>query len=220
MDIRLQQLYDAASSLFIRQGYARTQVSDIARQAGISVGAVYSLFTGKRTIFQFLLKCTIAPEFLDGELTLPLDAEVFVGLDAELEEVFAANAADYRRPLEKGGLYTYSEMLSSAFDLVSRYGIGVLLVEKNTKEFPQLAASYAGHRRHFFDTTAAYLDKFIAEGQVRTVPDAGLATRVIVETLAYWGMHIRHDVYQPDKALPIDTAKQVCLDALLHAYQA
>ncbi len=48
-------LLDAAMELFIRYGYDKTTVNEIAKNAGISKGAVYLLFDSKQAIMENLL---------------------------------------------------------------------------------------------------------------------------------------------------------------------
>lgn len=42
-----RRLADAAAAVFAREGYERTRVSDVAREAGMSTGAIYSQFRNK-----------------------------------------------------------------------------------------------------------------------------------------------------------------------------
>ena len=53
---RIKAIHDAAVRLFLQQGYARTQISHIAREVGVSVGTIYHDFTGKQEIMHFVLK--------------------------------------------------------------------------------------------------------------------------------------------------------------------
>lgn len=52
---REQRILDAAADLFIHYGYDKTTVDDIARQAGISKGAIYLHFKSKDDLFESLL---------------------------------------------------------------------------------------------------------------------------------------------------------------------
>ena len=47
---RIKAIHDAAVHLFLQQGYARTQISHIAREVGVSVGTIYHDFAGKQEI--------------------------------------------------------------------------------------------------------------------------------------------------------------------------
>jgi AcrR family transcriptional regulator len=54
-DNREQRILDAAADLFVRYGYNKTTVSDIAREAGVSKGAIYLHFESKEQLFESLL---------------------------------------------------------------------------------------------------------------------------------------------------------------------
>ena len=48
---RRQELVEAATAVFIRQGYASTRVADIATAAGVAKGTVYEYFPSKEEVF-------------------------------------------------------------------------------------------------------------------------------------------------------------------------
>ncbi len=48
---RHQELVEAATAVFIRQGYANTRVADIATAAGVAKGTVYEYFHSKEELF-------------------------------------------------------------------------------------------------------------------------------------------------------------------------
>ncbi len=50
MEARRQQILDAASACFSRQGFHQTTMQDICREADLSPGAVYRYFAGKEEI--------------------------------------------------------------------------------------------------------------------------------------------------------------------------
>ena len=52
---RKHRILDAAAELFIHYGYDKTTVSDIAREAGVSKGAIYLHFASKDELFEGLL---------------------------------------------------------------------------------------------------------------------------------------------------------------------
>ena len=49
-------LLQAASKVFLRDGYRATRMQDIAAEAGLSTGAIYNRFRGKAEIFAALLE--------------------------------------------------------------------------------------------------------------------------------------------------------------------
>ena len=50
-----QAIEEAASSLFLEQGYSATSMRQIAEQAGIALGGIYNHFKSKEEIFQVLI---------------------------------------------------------------------------------------------------------------------------------------------------------------------
>src|ERR1044071_4081959 len=54
-DERQEQILDAAAAVFIRLGYDKTTMSDIAEEAGTSRRTVYLYFKGKEKLFEGLL---------------------------------------------------------------------------------------------------------------------------------------------------------------------
>jgi len=54
-DEREQRILDAAANLFVHYGYDKTAVSDIAREAGISKGAIYLHFKSKDELLEALI---------------------------------------------------------------------------------------------------------------------------------------------------------------------
>lgn len=59
-------ILDAARARFIRQGYAATTMRQIARDAGITVAAIYNHFAGKEAIFDTLLRQAMPLEELSA----------------------------------------------------------------------------------------------------------------------------------------------------------
>jgi AcrR family transcriptional regulator len=57
---RRERLLDAAARLFARWGFAKTSVAEIAREAGISKGAVYLEFPDKEAVLQAVIHREIA----------------------------------------------------------------------------------------------------------------------------------------------------------------
>jgi len=45
---RIHAIIEAATLLFLRQGYSKTQISHIAKAVGVSVGTIYHDFVGKK----------------------------------------------------------------------------------------------------------------------------------------------------------------------------
>ena len=120
MTQRIQSISEAATSLFLKQGYSKTQISHIAKAAGISVGTIYHDFVGKKEIMHYILKCTVTPGFSDRLLETPISDDHFQGLEQEIAGIFEESAAELQKPLlNKLNDYTFECLISDVFDLLS-----------------------------------------------------------------------------------------------------
>lgn len=220
-DPRLQKVYDAAARLFINQGYSRTQIQPIAKAAGISVGAIYTLFTGKKAILDFLFKTTLDPAFPETIEKLPVTESHFAGLGEEIMAAFGeSNAAFGSRLASSAEAYPFPQMLSDAFDVTARYATGCLLFEKNPNDCGELFRAYTAYRKKFIETFAQYVSRYQDQGAVRKLDHPEESVSLMIETIAWWAMHVRYDAFEVRRDIPLSVAKAVCLDALTHAYLA
>lgn len=209
---------EAATRLFLTQGYSKTQISHIAKAVGVSVGTIYHDFIGKQEIMHFLLKSTIDPDFLNLELEHPVTDKVFEGLQDEIIAVFKQNSRVFAKHLEEGlEGYSFEILMSDAFDMLEQYAVGCLFIEKNQFDFNDLATHYKKYRQEFLDTMIRYLELFVSQGKIRPLENLELTAILIVETLSWWAMDMRYtafDAYQISR----EEAKKVCLDNLVFAY--
>lgn len=219
MNQRIQNIADAATRLFLQQGYAKTQISHIAKAVGVSVGTIYLDFTGKKEIMHFILKCTVDPSFAAREFERPITDSLFLGLEDEIIALFQTSGDKFAAHLKNGiGDYRFEALVSDAFDMLSRYAVGCLFIEKNQFDFPNLAKHYLAYRKHFFDTMTSYLRAFIRQGTVRPLEHLELSTTLIIEILSWWAMDMRYTSFET-KDISMELAKQVCLDNLVSAYK-
>ena len=219
MNQRILAIADAATRLFLQQGYAKTQISHIAKAVGVSVGTIYLDFTGKREIMHFILKCTVDPTFADQEFERPITDELFGGLEDEIIEVFQKSGSDFEKYLEKDmGMYSFEDLISDAFDILSRYAVGCLFIEKNQFDFKNLAKHYKVYRKHFLDTMICYVQKFIELGTVRPLEHLELSITLIIEILSWWAMDVRYTSFEIQD-IPLDLAKKICMDNIVSAYK-
>lgn len=219
MNQRIKDISDAATRLFLQQGYARTQISHIAKAVGVSVGTIYLDFAGKKEIMHLILKSTIDPSFMEREFERPITDDLFAGLEDEIIRLFETSGEAFAAHLEDGMAgYDFETLISDAFDLLARYGAGCLFIEKNQYEFPRLAKPYLAYRRQFFDTMTRYIRVFMEAGTVRPLEHPELSATLIIEMLSWWAMDVRYTTFEI-KDISMDLAKQVCMDNLVSAYQ-
>ncbi len=219
-DERVLRIKDCAQKLFITEGYARTQIRHIAKEAGISVGAVYLLFESKRAILDFVLKCGIDPAFAARDIALPVREGDFPGLQNELMAAFYKKGIELAEPLTANiqGYY-YADLLSDAYDILCEYGACALIFENNPDSCGRLGPFYVQYRARFMDTFLRFIHFYIENGQLRAPAQPELSVKLMIETLYYWAARVQYArPAEPD--FPAEARKAVCIDALLTAYRA
>ncbi|MFI0778314.1 TetR/AcrR family transcriptional regulator [Streptomyces sp. NPDC021212] len=89
---RIQQLLDAAASVFCRTGYTSASTNAIAREAGVSPGTLYQFFPNKEAIAVELgdrltqqMRDTHGAAFTDENAALPLGEMLDVVVDPLIE---------------------------------------------------------------------------------------------------------------------------------------
>lgn len=219
MTQRIDSITEAATSLFLTQGYSKTQISHIAKAVGVSVGTIYHDFVGKKEIMHYILKCTIQPDFAGQISEKPISDANFAGLEQEIVEVLEDSAEKFEKPLLNSlEGYTFESLISDAFDLLSQYAAGCLFIEKNQYDFPFLAKHYKAYRKRFLSTMTEYLKAFMEIGVIRNISNIELTTILIVETLSWWAMDIRYTSFETSN-IPMEAAKEVCMDNIVSAYK-
>lgn len=219
---RITAIKDAATLLFLRQGYSKTQISHIAKAVGVSVGTIYHDFTGKQEIMHLVLKCTIDPDFINRNFERPLTDDLFDGLEEEINAAFEQSTNDFSRRLENGlQEYSFEALISDTFDLLSKYAAGCLFIEKNQFDFKRLAAVYKEYRKRFFEIMTGYVKAFIKQGTLRPLKHLELSVSLMIETLTWWAMDIRYITFDNQyRDLPAALAKEVCMDNIISAYRS
>lgn len=215
-DKRLYDILAAASRLFILKGYNEAQIADIARDASISTGTIYSLFASKKAIFHFTLQCIFDPDRLSGDIKIPV-GEMEPGDLSNLKNVVTDHYRQfYLANIEPAKMPPFKEMLSNAYDLLSKFGAGFLIFERNEAEWSKMSSVYFQERQQYIENLESRLKTYMEKGEIRPLEHLEYHTRLIIETLAWWCMHRKYDPRAVN--LNDQIAKNVVLDALVHAY--
>ncbi len=219
MNTRIKSIAEAATLLFLRQGYARTQINHIAKAIGVSVGTIYLDFAGKIEIMHFILKGTIDPNFMDREFKRPITDDLFSGIENEIVLLLEQMGNDFAMHLKNNAPnYSFEAFISDSFELLARYAVGCLFIEKNQYDFKFLADHYMLYRKKFFDTMTQYIRIFIKSGTIRPLEHVELSTTLIVETLTWWAMDRRFTSFETSD-ISLDLAKEICMDNIISAYK-
>jgi AcrR family transcriptional regulator len=108
---RRRQILSAALRCFAREGFHRTTMQDIFREAELSPGAVYSYFTGKD--------------------------ELILAIVVEMMSFVGGAAAMFNEPLPEGRLRRPGEALAEMMGLFQEFELGTVV--ERARIFPYLA---------------------------------------------------------------------------------
>ena len=195
---RLAALVSAATRVFCRCGYERTQMADVAREMGVSTGAVYQYVEGKEALFDLIVRAAAG-----GELQALCDVPLPVRTPApgatleflrsalnrphqwpRLEEALsAAKPVDVRQELEG--------VLREQYCLMRKYRYGLVLLTRSALEFPGLLEVFVlGLRQQLMKQLAQYLESRCRAGLIAPQDDWQATAAMLVQTMA-WANHQR-----------------------------
>ena len=217
---KLMKIKEVAGNLFIRSGYQHTQIRDIAKAAGISVGGVYLLFTCKKAVLDFVLKCDMDARHLEKEMQFPISETSFSTLQNEVMVTLYKSGIKFAAPLtEPNRAYPFEQLLADVFDLYTQYGVSWLILETDPNGFGRLGAFYAQYKQRFFDTFLRFIGRYEENGELRPLLQTDQCARLMLETLEFWSARVKYVTAIRDIP-PAEERKNICLDALLCAFRA
>ena len=116
MSVTREKILETALTLFAREGYAGTSMADIAGELGITKGALYRHYAGKRDIFECILR---RMEQMDGENAAtydvpvePIERGAASYRDTEIESIIAYSEAMFRYWTEDPFASAFRRMLT------------------------------------------------------------------------------------------------------------
>jgi AcrR family transcriptional regulator len=220
---RFQDLLEAATAVFLEQGYRRAQMADVADRMGVAKGTLYLYVESKDALFDAVLRHADASGPIELPDALPLPSPP---PDATLEMVRKRVAREATVPaltsaLERRRVRNVRQeleaILRELYALLSRNRTGIELLDRCSPDRPDLAAAWYGTGREGALTLLTqYLEDRIARGKLRSAADVGVAARIALETLVFWAVH-RHWDPSPqtmDEAAAEDSVVAFILDAL------
>lgn len=207
---RLQEIADAATRVFGRVGYRRTQMANVAAEAGLSTGAIYTYVASKDA----LLHLVFAAGFGElGEMpTIPVQTPPFDDTLRIVRQGLRASAATPRLTAAVDAVLIgdiRSELvgiIEERYTTIEQVWPLLAVIERSAVDLPELEALYFKRRRrgHQAELTR-YLEQRAASGHLRRQIDASVAARVVTETIVWFAWHRREDrdadLYDDQRAL-------------------
>jgi AcrR family transcriptional regulator len=207
---RLQQLVEAATTVFGRLGYRRAQMADIAREMGVAPGTLYTYVESKEALFDLVLQSAFEEKPFEELPDLPLKTPPPGAILARLEGQFKRQTKMHvledalARETTEDARTELLDILDELYARIANRRRIFAMLERSAHDWPELTALYYHRgRRGLLEKLSAYLSRRIQSGDLRSVPDVPTAARFIVETCAWFARHRHGDA---DSAMITDEA--------------
>jgi AcrR family transcriptional regulator len=222
-DDRVEQLVDAAAAVFIEQGYARTQMADVAAALGVAKGTIYLYVESKEALFDLVARHVDVLRPFETRPALPVrtpkpgatvryvrerlaQAQVPPTLAQALSRDRVANV---RAELEA--------IVREVYDLLASNRRGIKLLDRSARDHPELAALwFDGARGGLVTLLSKYLEDRTRRKLLRPLPDPTVTARLLIETTVFWAVHRHWDSHpQPvEEAVARETVVRFIVSAL------
>jgi AcrR family transcriptional regulator len=192
---RLDDIADAATEVFIQQGFDKARITEIATLAKVGPGTVYLYAESKEALFDLALRRSLEDPRI-WELKLPHPAPG-PGEIADHAWRCIQNAAHFPRlwlaidsPPPPEVRDEVAGILQELAAWLHRYRKGIKLIERSAADWPELArVFYRRFWRGGVRRIADYLDRRMSEGALVPRNDPLVVAHVLVETLSWMAIH-------------------------------
>jgi AcrR family transcriptional regulator len=220
---RFAQLITAATNTFVARGYRLTQMADVAEALGVAKGTLYGYVESKEALFDAAIR------FADGHAPTPDASALPLATPPEgstvqfIRERLAAEGADLKLVAAVGrrgapdARAEWERIVRDLYRRMAKNRRALKLVDRCAVDHPDLAAVWFGEGREGQVTLlTAYLERRVAEGVMRPMPNVVLAARMALESIALWAIHMPWD--PSPRPFADNEAEDGVVDMLVHAY--
>ena len=221
-ETRFEDLAAAAARVFTRSGYKQSQMSEIAKEMGVSAGTLYLYVEGKEALLEMVLRHSVGRFQLPPAkvpIPKPEPGATLVMLQEGLEEtaiwpnlVTALAQTKFRGSIES----EIASIVRELYDLMWQYRTALLLLSRCSVDWPEFANVVTGGVRSSLQLALQrYLDMRVASKHVRALPSPQLTAVFLVETLTWWTLE--RPAAPNYKHLGDDECRDMVVDQLLHS---
>ena len=220
---RLDIIADAATEIFIKQGFAKAGVAQIAQQARVGPGTVYLYVESKDALFDLAIRRALEDPTV-WTMTLPHPAPS-QGAVADAVWRCLQNASHFPQlwlaadsPPPEDIRKEADGIVSELYTWLHRYRRAIKLAERCAGEWPDVAQLF---QRRFWRggirRVAEYLARRMHEGVLPRRRDPVAAAYLLVESLAWMAVHRHWSTEGVDlgEEVGAETTHQMLLAALL-----
>jgi AcrR family transcriptional regulator len=199
-DTRLAGLVEAAAKVFIDQGYRRSQMADVADALGVAKGTIYLYVESKEALFDFVIRhvdegSAAVPQRLPIPTPKPGATLRYVRERLAKEPLIREILEIAKHPRRGDVVAELEVVLGKIYDVLDRNRRSIKLADRCAADYPDLAEVWLrGGREGLLGALDAYLDSRSRRG-LRRFPDAAVRTRLVLETLVFWGVHRHWDPF-------------------------
>ena len=220
---RVEQLVDCATSVFIEQGYARTQMADVAAALGVAKGTLYLYVESKEALFDLVARYADAPRPFDPKPTLPWptpppEATLAYVRDrvtgSQVPPTLAKALAKQRVTDVRGEL---TAIVGELYDTVGANRRGIKLLDRSARDYPDLARVwFESARGGLIELLTTYLRDRARRKQLVAYPDVTVVARLLIETTVFWAVHRHWDPHPQtvDESVAKETVVRFIVGAL------
>ena len=195
---RITDIAAAATQEFGRLGYRRTQMASVAKEAGMSTGAIYTYVASKEALLHLVF--TVGFGKLGAEPDLPVVAPPLADTIALIADGLRRSVGSPRlRAALEGGppddiRAEFTTIVEERYDTVADVWPLLAVAERCAVDIPELQDLYFRRgRRGQVSSLTRYLDARAESGLLRKFPDTEVAARTFVETVVWVAWHRRED---------------------------
>ena len=198
---RLLELVEAAIVVFSRQGYEKSQIADVAKEMGVSVGTVYNYVESKEALFDLVLRHTSkeSPAWLD-EIQVPVRTPKLETTLGFLKGIFGQKnkwpvlSAALKQKEAEDPRAELESIIRELYALMHGHRTGLRLLLKSALSFPGMTEIFVfGLRKRLLNALVKYINLRVAAGQFAKPKDTFATASVITQTVAWANLQRPHD---------------------------
>jgi AcrR family transcriptional regulator len=220
-DDKFQQILESAASVFIEEGYRRTQMSDVAAAMGVAKGTLYLYVESKEALFDAVLRYLDSEEAAPPPSALPISTPqreetlAYVRTELARKSELASLTAALARKKVRDVADELETILFELYDVLARNRRRLKLLDRSARDYPEIAALWLeGGRGGILALLETYLAGRIRRGHLVSPGDLGTTARLILETVVFWSVH-RHWDFPPATAAANDVNEEIARDTVV-----